>query len=115
MNPTEDSGSRPASEFDEESLLLDASFPSGDRTHLSVKIEESGIVVSGCDSGPVLKEFHGDTDWEFQIVVAPEHAQRLAKALLKLAFQSPREPWRCAGDLRKFLKDEGIPANFSAY
>lgn len=52
-------------------------------TSIDLVLKPDGTLdLSGQDMGPMVKQFHGDTDYEYGIRIAPTDLPRLAFALI---------------------------------
>ena len=80
---------------------------------IEAEITERGeIQLSGQDVGKAPKEFWGDADYEYWVLVAAEHKDRVLLALLKEVYRG--NP-RAVSDFRQFLDGEGIPSTFHSW
>jgi hypothetical protein len=62
---------------------------------IDAEINERGsLVVSGQDVGKAPKEYWGDSDYEYWVVVAEEHKDRLRRALTEREFGGDNLSWR---------------------
>ncbi len=56
--------------------------------------DQGSLVVSGQDVGKAPEEFWGDSDYEYCVVVAKEHKDRLRRALTEKEFADDDMSWR---------------------
>jgi len=80
---------------------------------IEAEITDSGeLQLSGQDVGKAPKEFWGDGDYEYWVLVPAEHKDRVLLALLKEVYGG--NP-RTVSDFRQFLDGEGIPSTFHSW
>lgn len=117
--------------------LARVAHPSNIQTNLWASIDEKGLVIEGQDLGSGVEAIWGDIDYEYWLVVAPEHLDRVLEQLareLDRSIQIPDDPpernfvlldlvkraWgrgRFATDVdfRQWLDSVDIPSSFSSY
>jgi hypothetical protein len=112
-------------------------YPSNIESHLRAYIDDTGLVISGQDLGPGVEAIWGDLDYEYWLVVAPQHldrvVERLAKELedpvevpaspkerdlllldlLKRAWERGR--FETDVDFRQWLDTIDVPSEFASY
>jgi hypothetical protein len=80
---------------------------------VDAEITDSGdLLMSGQDVGKAPKEFWGDADYEYWVLVAAEHKDRVLLALLEKVYGGNQS---AVSDFRAFLKEKGLPSSFHSW
>jgi hypothetical protein len=81
--------------------------------YIDAEITESGdLLLSGQDVGKAPEEFWGDADYEYWVLVAAEHKDRVLLALLEKVYGGNQS---AVSDFRAFLKEKGLPSSFHSW
>ena len=84
---------------------------SGKKKHhnLYAEVKDNGdLLLSGYDSGPSVKEYFGDFDYEYWLTVKSEHIPNILLNLIKERFKNDYE-------FKDWLKEKDIPYDFATY
>lgn len=80
---------------------------------ISAEINDSGDFTMYCqDVGKAPREFWGDSDYEFWVLVLAEHKDALLLALVEKLFGG--RP-KAVDEFDEFLKSKGIPSKWDSY
>ncbi len=74
--------------------------------------EKGELVISGQDVGDAPREFFGDSDYEWWVVVKAEHKDAVLLALIERVFGGTD---RASDNFRAWLAEKGIPSEFGSY
>ena len=74
--------------------------------------EDGALQLSGQDIGEAPKEFWGDDDYEYWLLVLAEQKDRVLLALLEKLYQG--NP-RAVSEFQHFLKERKIPCSFHSW
>ncbi|MFW9919324.1 MAG: hypothetical protein ACFFED_06980 [Candidatus Thorarchaeota archaeon] len=73
---------------------------------IDAEIDDEGrLVVSGQDIGRAPKEFWGDSDYEYWVIIPPEEKDKLLLALIELVY---KDDLYLVSKFRDFLSQKGI-------
>lgn len=76
---------------------------------LTTEINEEGdLLLTGVDSGPFVKDYFGDYDYEYWLSVKEEHVSTVLLYLIKERFKTD-------GEFKEWLKEKEVPSEFSSY
>lgn len=70
--------------------------------------KEGDLIINGCDAGDLAKKMLGDWDYEYWLTTPGNYKDTILLHLIKDRFSSVHE-------IRKWLDNLGIPAEFLAY
>ena len=77
---------------------------------IDAKIDGDGnLVISGQDIGDAPKEFWGDSDYEYWVVVPHDQKDRVLLALLETLY---KDDTQVVSKFRSLLSEKGIPSDF---
>ena len=77
---------------------------------IDAKIDDDGnLVISGQDIGDAPKEFWGDSDYEYWVVVPPDQKDQVLLALLETLY---KDDTQVVSKFRSLLSEKGIPSDF---
>ena len=80
---------------------------------IDAEINDAGdLVISGQDLGKAPKEFWGDDEYEYWLVVKAAHKDRLLLALLEKHYSGNNY---LVSELKAYLESKGIPCEFASY
>lgn len=89
---------------------------SGEKEHyvLDAVIKDNGdLSLEGFDIGEFVKEYWGDSDYEYWLTIKAEHLPTLLLHLLKECFD--RKIFTSDSEFKEWLKEREIPSEFSSY
>lgn len=72
---------------------------------------DGGLIVAGCDGGPVVREVWGDGDYEYALTVPAAEKDRLLLALLAHHYGGRRDAFAA---IRSVLVQASIPHGFDS-
>jgi len=76
---------------------------------LTAEINEEGdLLLTGVDSGPFVKDYFGDFDYEYWLAVKKDHVSTVLLHLIKERFTTD-------GEFKEWLKEKEVPSEFSSY
>ena len=70
--------------------------------------EDGGLLLTGVDSGPFVKDYFGDYDYEYWLKVKKEHVSTVLLHLIKDCFKTD-------GEFKEWLNKRDIPNEFYSY
>jgi hypothetical protein len=70
--------------------------------------EEGNLLLTGVDSGPFVKDYFGDYDYEYWLAVEKEHLSTVLLHLIKERFKTD-------GEFKEWLQERDIPSDFFSY
>lgn len=80
-----------------------------DKRYLDAMIDDEGnLVLEGYDIGESVKEFWGDSDYEYWLTVSKEWKDTVLLLLIKERFE-------LSSDFQKWLEEKEIPSKFSSW
>lgn len=80
-----------------------------DKRYLDALIDDEGkLVIEGYDIGESVKEFWGDSDYEYWLRVPQEWKDTVLLLLIK-------ERFGLSSDFKKWLEDKEIPHKFESW
>ena len=81
--------------------------------YIDVEITAEGdLLLSGQDIGQAPKEFFGDSDYEYWLLLKAEEKDRVLLALIEKLYAGNT---RTVSELREYLNARGIPNEFDSY
>ena len=81
--------------------------------YIHAEIDENGnLIISGQDLGKAPKEFWGDSDYEYWVIVAPDEKDKLLLALLERQYKNDL---KVVSKFREFLSEKGISSEFGSW
>ena len=89
---------------------------SGEKNHyvLDAKINDEGsLVFEGFDIGEFVKEYWGDSDYEYWLTIKAKHLPEVLLHLIKECFD--RKIFTNDSEFKSWLKEKGIPSEFSSW
>ena len=89
---------------------------SGKKDHfvLDAKIKDEGdLVLEGFDIGDFVKEYWGDSDYEYWLIIKVEHLPALLLHLIKECFD--KKIFTNDSEFNDWLKEKSIPSEFSSW
>ena len=76
---------------------------------LTAEINEEGdLLLTGVDSGPFVKDYFGDYDYEYWLTVKKEHLSTVLLHLIKECFNTDSE-------FKEWLNERAVPSEFYSY
>lgn len=89
---------------------------SGKKDHYVLDIEindEGSLVFEGYDIGDTVKEYWGDSDYEYWLTIKTEHLNTLLLHLIKECFD--QKIFTNDSEFRTWLDAKGISSEFSSW
>ena len=89
---------------------------SGKNNHyvLDAKITDEGsLVLEGFDIGDFVKEYWGDSDYEYWLTVKAEHLPIVLLRLIKECFDN--NIFKNDSEFKEWLKAKSIPSEFTSW
>lgn len=94
--------------------LYDQKFGKKEHRVLEVKISDEGnLVFEGFDLGDFVKEYWGDSDYEYWLTIKAEHLPTVLLHLIKECFDN--KIFTNDSEFRDWLKKKGIPSDFQSW
>jgi hypothetical protein len=91
--------------------LYDKRFGEKEHQVLEVYLNEEGdLVFEGYDIGEIVKEYWGDSDYEYYLTIKKEHVTAVLLWLIKECFENKR--FANDSDFRNWLEEKGITSEF---
>ena len=82
-------------------------------SHLAILVNDADeLVMEGHDMGPAVEDIFGEDDYEYRVTVQREHKDWLLLNLIKGVFADHPKP---SSSYMEWLKEQGIPYDFSSY
>ncbi|MHA2423509.1 MAG: hypothetical protein ACXAEF_01905 [Candidatus Thorarchaeota archaeon] len=74
--------------------------------------DKGSLVISGQDLGDAPKEFWGDSDYEYWVIVSKDQKDRVLLLLLEELYKGDTQ---VVSKFRKLLKEKGISSEFQSW
>ena len=94
--------------------IYDRRFGRNEHQELTVEINEDGdLVFEGYDIGDTVKEYWGDSDYEYWLTIKADHLPSVLLHLIKECFD--QKMFTNDSQFREWLEKKGIPSSFRSW
>jgi len=94
--------------------IYDRYYGKNEHQVLEIFIDENGnLVFEGYDIGDFVKEYWGDSDYEYWLSIKAEHVLTVLLSLIKECFD--KGLFKNDSEFRSWLEKNGIPSNFQSW